>query len=631
MISLKPRLEETVEAASFTSSISNSDVGVGANVNASNDTNNSNTGADDNGNNGVKSSSGSLRPGSPLQPKARKACLNCRKQKMKCRIDNGETCRRCFKAGVPCVFVPRANASYLRDLIASSESREPDQTSFNRSVEFRLKRIEDYLGLLDDLAVNSPPSAQESDVAAPTDIPSSPDNDVFCALWPAVMTLKKSCNTNVSACIWDRGIIKTLWRTFHDAMPGLHFLPSKPTFSSPRPLLLAAMLFCSSVRGSAEAAIFSPDYLSVLCCAISQLCVPNSDIGTLPADPKLREEWAFQTILGLILAGLLREAVNTETGLWISLAYRLLLDHCPSESDVNIHGHEWRFLFSGLQIVDLEHASLALACPVIPMTAPFLRLQVPIHDQLYRLSRMMHTGLTHFTGRGLPTVWSVFSPDPTGTSSTPLALQIQNPQQPQTSQVPFTAVDAAVIRDWARQLDDWLVEFSSRAYESEHEKKLVFRQYVLHRLFVLSIYHPARGCNLFANEITPNEQHELLISARAAVRLHVNDSSIWSNWDLVVITWAALIVLQGVEGGMGEATDIEHASIHLENLRNTNELKPSIRELLATNLETRLRNMHSPVDLISQQGPADLAEDASNWYIFNEASLQAGYELWQYD
>ena len=80
----------------------------------------------------------------------------------------------------------------------------------------------------------------------------------------------------------------------------------------------------------------------------------------------------------------------------------------------------------------------------------------------------------------------------------------------------------------------------------------MFRQYVLHRLVVLSIYHPARGCNLYSNSITPHEQFELLLSARATLRLHLNDKSIWSNWDFVMITWAALIVLQAVEGGAGE-------------------------------------------------------------------------------
>jgi hypothetical protein len=164
-------------------------------------------------------------------------------------------------------------------------------------------------------------------------------------------------------------------------------------------------------------------------------------------------------------------------------------------------------------------------------------LQTPHRDQLYRLSRMMHTGLTHFTGRGLPTIWSCFQHD-----------------QPLISNLAasFTAIDAAVIRDWARQLDEWLEEFSRAVDGAQRNRDLVFRQYVLHRMVVLSIYHTARGCDLWSNNITPHEQHELLLSARATIRLHVHDETIWSNWDLVMITWAALILLQGFEGNAGE-------------------------------------------------------------------------------
>jgi hypothetical protein len=98
---------------------------------------------------------------------------------------------------------------------------------------------------------------------------------------------------------------------------------------------------------------------------------------------------------------------------------------------------------------------------------------------------------------------------------------------------------------------DWLVEFGSQDFETDEERKVVFRQYILHRLLVLSIFHPARMGDFFSNT-TPQEIHELLISARAAVRLHVSDTSIWSNWDLIMITWAAVIVLQGVAAGYGE-------------------------------------------------------------------------------
>lgn len=323
---------------------------------------------------------------------------------------------------------------------------------------------------------------------------------------------------------------------FHDKMPGLHFFPSKEIFTSPQPLLLVSMLYCSSIRGSEEHATLAPGYFKVLSCAIAQLTIPGSELAVPFDDPVNSEATAFHSVLGLVLASLLNEAKVRETGLWISIAYNLILEHCPPQVDENIF--DWPKIFKGVQIVDLEHASLHLTCPVVPIEPPFPALQIPHHDPLYRLSRMMHTGLSRFSGRGLPSIWSCFSNNfPTNAPSS----------------IQFTPIDAAVIRDWARSLDDWLVEFAKTGDETDHQRTLVFRQYVLHRLVVLSIYHPARGCSLHFNSITVHEQHELLVSARATLKLHLNDKSIWSNWDLVMITWAAIIVLQGVEAGASEA------------------------------------------------------------------------------
>jgi hypothetical protein len=96
------------------------------------------------------------------------------------------------------------------------------------------------------------------------------------------------------------------------------------------------------------------------------------------------------------------------------------------------------------------------------------------------------------------------------------------------------------------------MQFTSGTSTSEQTQKLVFRQYILHRLLVLSIYLPSRGFDLFSQNTTTHERIELLVSARAAVRMHIDDRSIWSNFDLVMITWAALIVLQGVKANVGE-------------------------------------------------------------------------------
>ena len=58
---------------------------------------------------------------------------------------------------------------------------------------------------------------------------------------------------------------------------------------------------------------------------------------------------AFHNILGLIMACLSSEAYIDSTGSWIAMAYRLWLDHCPSEMDSRTT-QDWRGLFSGLQV-----------------------------------------------------------------------------------------------------------------------------------------------------------------------------------------------------------------------------------------------------------------------------------------
>lgn len=661
--------------------------------------------------------------------------------------DDPHTCRRCQRTDVPCVFVPRANAAIVPSLpntnsiaalvaaAAAAESSGPVDARFKSDVLRRLHVLEEYLGLAkspgagaavdvtdteadvqatvvnvddDDEDGNDNDSSLSSDSDLPTNYAS------LGALWRAVSVLQASVPvpgpTNVPRRIWKKRTVGELWLAFHERMPGLHFMPRKQIFSVPQPLLLASILYCSSVRGPREAAAeLAPHYFAVLCNAIAQLSIPDSAVGrptgqptgqptdtvttslnndsldtdtdTDTAGPDAYEEWAFQTVLGIVLAGLLTEASNRVVGLWISVAYRLILEHCPSEQSVLLPvlpsvvtesgdgvnsdgaGREWRKLFSGVQIIDLEHASLHLSCPVIPLESPLPALNVGYRDPLYRLSRMMHTGLTHFTGRGLPTIWSVF----TTINSTKKDHRLRLP--------PFSAIDAAVIRDWARQLDDWLVEFSRSSplqpsfvgaegsstttttrSSAEQHRKLVFRQYVLHRLVVLSIYHPARGCDLWSNSITPQEQHELLLSARATLKLHLHDDSIWANWDLVMITWASLIVIQGMEGGVGEADDLPNIQVHLTMLKQMNDHKLPLYRRLISLLEESLQGVHTPEvvqnmqppDLQYGQPPQDQQQqqqqlrapqpsfldrtsagiDYQSWHIFDQASLQQiGYPV----
>jgi hypothetical protein len=439
-----------------------------------------------------------------------------------------------------------------------------------------------------------------------------PDDATLAPLKPALARLMADSAPSDGRALWKPSTIKHLWQSFHEAMPGLHFLPKKQVFTSPTPLLLAAMLYCSSSRGSAEVAAHAPAYHRVLAVEISKLSLPQSYLpGDARADQRFDEEWAFQTILGIILAALLSEARCNVTGLWISIAYKVLLEHCPPQLGEN--SRQWQQIFAGLQILDLEHASIHLSCPSIPLEPPLNSIHMSSADQLYRLSRMMHVGLTHFAGRGLPTIWSYFSDEPTTITGVDYT---------------FSGVDAAVIRDWARQLDDWLKHFSTGPFESESERKLVYRQYVMHRLCVLSIYLPFRRYDLFSMDATPKERYELLLSARATIRLWSNDPGIWSNWDFIMITWAALIVLQGVKGGFGEAGDLQAIGVHLDLLKATKEPTPNLRHTLAARLQ---REMYDAQEVVQPEQPA--AMDWSDplgypWSLFDEASLQSVNLYW---
>ena len=224
----------------------------------------------------------------------------------------------------------------------------------------RLKRIEEHLGLpeIDDQPIDFPAGDNEM-------IPHNSQDPTLDLLRPTIQSLKSSCSANVDSKIWTEALISQLWLTyvfvalvttpanhfvcrFHDTMLGLHFMPSRQTFVSPTPLLLASMLYCSSARGSLETTGFAAEYLKVLYNAIAQLCIPGNEMSQQASDPTMIEKWPFQAILGIILAGLLREGVDKETGIWISVAYRLLLEHCPT--NVDERSLEWQRLFSGLQV-----------------------------------------------------------------------------------------------------------------------------------------------------------------------------------------------------------------------------------------------------------------------------------------
>jgi hypothetical protein len=94
--------------------------------------------------------------------------------------------------------------------------------------------------------------------------------------------------------------------------------------------------------------------------------------------------------------------------------------------------------------------------PLLPKQPPPLPLRAlgRQQDNAYRgLAQMMHSGLSHFVGRSLPSVWSFVSG--------------QDSNAPPGAESQFTERDLQVIRHWAKQLDDWLVHYNgaSRKYK----------------------------------------------------------------------------------------------------------------------------------------------------------------------
>lgn len=100
-------------------------------------------------------------------------------------------------------------------------------------------------------------------------------------------------------------------------------------------------------------------YFAATCSAIAELVTPclkrsHVDLADSSTDEdssdslKIQKDKAFHNILGLIMASLSSEAYIDATGSWIAIAYRLWLDHCPSDMDASIS--DWRGLFCGLQV-----------------------------------------------------------------------------------------------------------------------------------------------------------------------------------------------------------------------------------------------------------------------------------------
>ncbi|KAJ6161387.1 hypothetical protein N7470_004783 [Penicillium chermesinum] len=420
--------------------------------------------------------------------------------------------------------------------------------------------------------------------------------------------------------IWARPIVKRLWNSFLNNLPLLHFLKDKDIFAAPTPLLLASVLYIAALNHkSAELVSLAPGYFAAIYCAITELICPppiaqNITTSVIPEQGK-----PIHDILGLIMASLSSEGYIHTTGSWIATGYRLWLDSCPR--DLESSSSDWRGLWSGLQVIDIEHASIHMSYPLLPRQPPIeaiRNLNARQGNAYQGLAEMMHFGLNHFVGRGLPTIWDSINAD---VSHTVLSVRSA-----------FTEEDSEVIRLWARKLDDWLVRYNgtSQPTPSDRQGILILLQYHLHKLYVLSIYHPARGFDISSANITPVERHELLVSARAVLRLREDDASIWSNWDLIMITWAAVLLLRGIEDGMTHQDDLHLIRGHLQSLERSHPSTASIHTVLFQRLDSSMQSMHTPPGTNAEvMLPGPDADDS--WTIFDQEIMALANPPWLYE
>lgn len=95
-----------------------------------------------------------------------------------------------------------------------------------------------------------------------------------------------------------------------------------------------------------------------------------------------------------------------------------------------------------------------MSYPLLPRQPPIKVIQelnAKYGNAYQGLAEMMHHGLNHFVGRGLPSIWHSINVD----------LSDQAPDV----RSPFTDKDTEVIRLWARKLDDWLVRYNGTSRE----------------------------------------------------------------------------------------------------------------------------------------------------------------------
>lgn len=143
---------------------------------------------------------------------------------MKCKMDEGPSCRRCTRAGVECIFRPRANVCELTPytkgvLIVKAASRQSPPPMNGQSINSgemgirqsseafqtvlaRLDTLEAFVGL----NTWSVPAPQSTTVS--TDEHADP---ALSGLWDSLALLKKTTHQSVRSEVWSTRTVKDLW------------------------------------------------------------------------------------------------------------------------------------------------------------------------------------------------------------------------------------------------------------------------------------------------------------------------------------------------------------------------------------------------------------------------------------
>lgn len=129
---------------------------------------------------------------------------------MKCRIDSGNSCRRCERAGLPCIFVPRANASAFM-VPASLPLTEMASYDVTRDILRRVKAIEDHVGIHDAGKVGAAPSAPEYANEVPE---KTRAKDSTWNLWEILAPLEDCAMPSYSRALWTKGTVEELFQTY---------------------------------------------------------------------------------------------------------------------------------------------------------------------------------------------------------------------------------------------------------------------------------------------------------------------------------------------------------------------------------------------------------------------------------